>query len=502
MTSDVARRECPPSHIVSIAAILFSCCRFDGGELAYTLDIDALREGQTPTRRQMAFIVFVMSIPAILAELSTTLMQYIDASMVGSLGAHATASIGIVESTIWLLDGLAGCAAAGFTVQVAQLVGAGRDKDARDVFRQALVVMMAFGVLLALGGVAGSRQLPAWLGGDPALFEDASRYFLVCSCAIVPLAMARLGIGMLQCSGDMRTPSILNVLCCVFDVCFNAVLIHGGNELVIGPLTLPVPGAGLGVVGAALGTLCAQVLTAVLLLWFATQRSERLALRERGVWVPQPSTIRPAWTVCWPMLLERVVTSSAYVACTAIVAPLGVVAVAANSLAITAEAVCYMPGYGIETAATTIVGQAVGARRRDLARSFARLSTLLGMLVMTVSGGLMFVFAPQIMGMLTPDAAVQALGTQVLRIEAFAEPLFAASMVASGALRGAGDTLVPSVISLASMWGVRITLMAIVAPRWGLVGVWSAMAFELCVRGALFLWRLLRDHWLDKASLR
>jgi putative MATE family efflux protein len=248
-----------------------------------------------------------------------------------------------------------------------------------------------------------------------------------------------------------------------------------------------------------MGTLLAQTVTAALLLWFAMTRSERLAFRERGTWTPERKTMRPAWAVSWPMLLERIVTSSAYVACTAIVAPLGVAAVAANSLAITAEAVCYMPGFGIEVAATTIVGQAVGAKRRDLARSFARLSTVLGMLVMTVSGALMFALAPQIMAMLTPDATVRALGAQVLRIEAFAEPLFGASMVASGALRGAGDTLIPSIFCLASMWGVRIPLMALAAPRWGLIGVWCAMAFELCVRGALFLVRLLRDRWLNHA---
>ncbi len=462
-------------------------------------DIEALRNGATPTRRQMAWVVFVMSLPAILAELSTTLMQYIDASMVGSLGAHATASIGMVESTIWLLDGLTMSAAVGFTVQVAQLVGAGRDRDARNVFRQGLVVSVLFSAALAAGGVLASGSLPVWLGADPELYADASRYFRICSYSIVPVALARLGTGMLQCSGDMRTPSVLNVLCCVLDVCFNSILIRPSGVLSIGPLSMPVPGLGLGTSGAAMGTLLAQTVTAALLLWFAMTRSERLAFRERGTWTPERKTMRPAWTVSWPMLLERIVTSSAYVACTAIVAPLGVAAVAANSLAITAEAVCYMPGFGIEVAATTIVGQAVGAKRRDLARSFARLSTVLGMLVMTVSGALMFALAPQIMAMLTPDPTVRALGAQVLRIEAFAEPLFAASMVAAGALRGAGDTLIPSIFCLASMWGVRIPLMALAAPRWGLIGVWCAMAFELCVRGALFLVRLLRDRWLNHA---
>ena len=465
------------------------------------LDIDALRAGATPTRRSMARTVLALSTPAVLAELSTTLMQYIDAGMVGSLGAHATASIGIVESTVWLLDGLAMSAAVGFTVQVAQLIGAGRDRDARGVLRQSIVVVAAFGLFLAVCGRLVAPVLPGWLGADQELHADASRYFSICSLMLVPLSLGRLGTGMLQCSGDMRTPSALNILSCVLDVGFNALLIGGGADVVLGGLVLHVPGAGLGVAGAALGTLLAQVVTAGLLLWCALVRSERLSLRERGSWVPRLSTLRPAWGMCWPMFVERAVTSAAYVACTAIVAPLGVVATAANSLAITAEAICYMPGVGVEVAATTLVGQAIGADRRDVARSFARLSTVLGMLVMSASGALMFALAPQIMAMLTPDATVRALGVTILRVEAFAEPLFAASMVAAGALRGAGDTLVPSVISLASMWGVRIPLMSLAAPRWGLVGVWCAMAFELCVRGGLFLVRLLRDRWLERAAL-
>ena len=462
---------------------------------SYAFDIDALREGETPSRSRMALIVLALSAPAILAELSTTLMQYIDAAMVGSLGAHATASIGLVESTLWMLNGLAMCAGAGFTVQVAQLIGAGRDMEARNVFRQAMVTIGVLGLVFAATGIAISGSLPVWLRGDPSLHEDASRYFLICS--LIPISIARLGTGMLQYSGDMRTPSLLNVLSCALNVCLNAVLIHEGPVLAIGALELPVPGMGLGIAGAAYGTLIAQAVTAALLIWFSCTRSERLALRPGGIWMPQRSTLVPAWRITWPLFIERIVTQSAYVVITAIVAPLGVVAVAANSLAITVEAVCYMPGFGIGAAATTLVGQAVGAERKDVARSFARLSTLLGMGVMAIMGVLMYVAAPPIMAMLTPDIAVQELGVTVLRIEAFAEPLFAASLVASGAMRGAGDTLVPSIFSLVSMWGVRITLATIAAPRWGLVGVWVVMAGELCFRGVLFLVRLLRDRWLD-----
>ena len=175
----------------------------------------------------------------------------------------------------------------------------------------------------------------------------------------------------------------------------------------------------------------------------------------------------------------------------------GAYTVASDSLAVTVEGFCYMPGYGIASAATTLVGQSIGAGRKDLSRRFAYLSVALGMGIMAFTGALMFLLAPWMFSLLTPDPAIQALGSQVLRIEAFAEPLFAASIVAAGALRGAGDTLAPSIMNLVSMWGVRLTAAMLLAPRFGLPGVWAAMCGELCIRGILFLIRLVRGKWLE-----
>ena len=176
-------------------------------------------------------------------------------------------------------------------------------------------------------------------------------------------------------------------------------------------------------------------------------------------------------------------------------------AVAANSLAVTAESLCYMPGYGIGSAATTLVGQSMGARRKDLARGFARASTWLGMAIMGGIAVLLFFLAPFMFMMLTPVPEIRDLGTSVLRIVMIAEPFFGASIVAAGALRGAGDTVGPSLLNLISMWGVRITLATILAPRMGLHGVWLAMTIELTVRGILFLHRMLKEKWLEKSLI-
>jgi Na+-driven multidrug efflux pump len=120
------------------------------------------------------------------------------------------------------------------------------------------------------------------------------------------------------------------------------------------------------------------------------------------------------------------------------------------------------------------------------------------MLVMTVMGVLMWCFAPELMMVLTPVDDIIAVGSDCLRIEAFAEPMFAAAIVCNGIFVGAGDTLKPAAMSLLSMWGVRLTLAAILAGTYGLPGVWTAMAIELTFRGLIFLIRLFHGGWMRK----
>lgn len=196
------------------------------------------------------------------------------------------------------------------------------------------------------------------------------------------------------------------------------------------------------------------------------------------------------------MGLEHLVICGAQIMTTVIVAPLGVIAIAANSFSITAESLCYMPGYGIADAATTLVGQSMGAGRRRLTRSFAYITVGMGMLVMGVMGWLMYVAAPQIIGLMTPVEEIRQLGVEILRIEAYAEPMFAASIVAYGVFVGATDTLVPCLMNFFSIWAVRLSLAFLLAPRYGLKGVWIAMCVELCFRGAIFLIRLVRGRWM------
>ena len=452
--------------------------------------------GKSMTASQQIGLTVRLSIPAILAQISSIVMQYIDASMVGRLGANASGAIGLVSSTTWLFGGLCIAVTTGFTVQIAQIVGAGEEKNARNIMKQGLIIALCISALLALIAALISTPLPRWLGGEAAIQKMASQYFLVYMLGLPALQMNSIAGGMHQSSGNMRLPGILNVMCCVMDVFFNMLFIFQTRSVQINSITFTMPGLGLGVAGAALGTITAEAVTCAIMVIALLWKNRTLHLRKGEHLRFHRDTLARAVKIGAPVGLEQMVMCSAYVMSTKIVSPLGTIAIAANSFAVTAESFCYMPGYGVQAAATTLVGQCVGAGQKQLSRRMAWITMGLGVSVMTVGGVLMYIAAPAMIGVLTPNEEIRNLGAAVLRIEAFAEPFYAASIVASGALRGAGDTLVPSCMNFASMWCVRIPLAAILAPRVGLYGVWIAMCVELCFRGILFMARLKRERWM------
>lgn len=445
------------------------------------------------SRNEKFNLIIQLSIPSILAQVTTVLMFYIDAGMVGSLGAEPSAAIGLVEPATWLIFSLVSAVTMGFSVQVAHFIGANDFPKARAVMRHGYVFGLCFSLLMLLIAFLIGPRLPIWLSGGADIQHDAMVYFLIFSC-ITPFHLIEYMSGaMLKVAGDMRRPSMMAILMCVLDVIFNYFLIFPTRTISLFGIELTMPGFGAGVAGAALGSLLAFVCVALPLAYYAIFRSPILAWKqdiERFSWRWQ--YIWNALKISAPMGLQYLLMNGAQLVSTMIVAPLGNVAIAAHSFAITAESLCYMPGYGISEAATTLVGQSVGADRRDLHRSFAWMTVFLGMIVMAFMGVVMYIFAPEMIGLLSPVTAIQDLGTSVLRIEAFAEPFFAAAIVAYSVCVGAGDTLKPSMINLGSMWLIRLTLAYCLASQYGLRGVWFAMAVELSLRGMMFIFYLFK----------
>lgn len=460
-----------------------------------------LQSDATPTRKEQISIVCALAWPSIVEQILLTMVQYINTAMVGSLGSNATAAIGLMATTTWLFNGFLSAVGVGFAVQVAHHIGAGNLEDAKSVVRQAVLFNLYFGLFMGACAVGLSFILPGLLGASPEIGPTAGLYFRIVGLSIPFLLSSTLFGSIIRCTGDTKTPMLLNMLINVLDVLFNSVLIFPTRTVHLGSFSFTVWGANLGVPGAATGTALATVIVSglFLLVIFKKQSIIRISFQESFRFTK--GCLATAAHLGIPVALERSTICIAQIVITMIISHLGTVAIAANYLATTAEGLSYLPAYGIAAAATTLIGQSIGAKKKNLALQFSRISVCMGMLFMTATGFLLYFFAPQLISIFSHEPQVIALGANVLRVEAFAQPLFAASIVATGVLRGAGDSRGPFLINLVSMWGVRLVIASIIAPHVGLIGVWIAMCTELCVRGLIFLARLHTKKWLETEGI-
>ena len=438
------------------------------------------------TRRNSQKIknVIKLSIPAILTQIATIVMQYIDSAMVARIGDNASASIGLVSTSTWLFGGLLTALAVGFSVQIAQLFGAKEHREARIVLRHGLIFSMMFAITLMLIGILISSPLPKILRANQNIWNDSTLYFLVFSLSLPFMMISSLCGSSLQCSGNMVAPSILNAVMCLLDVLFNMIFIPK-----------------YGVMGASIGTALSVVVTSLIMFIICCFIDKNLRITIKDNTKYNYFIIKKAIKICMPIALEQAARSGAMIVSTGIVAPLGDVALAANSFAVTVESVCYMPGYGVQAAATTLVGQEMGAGDYKKAKSYGNISIVLGTVIMSFMAIVLYFTCPLIFKVLTPSSEVQVLAATVLRIGCFAEPLYAVSIVAAGALRGAEDTFIPSISNLLSIWIVRITLSIILVVPLGLIGVWLANTIELCVRGILLLIRQITTKYYDRNKI-
>lgn len=428
------------------------------------------------------------------------MVSYVDTAMVGSLGADATAAVGINAPVTWLLNGIMQGVGVGYSVLVAHAIGAGDLARARKVLVQSLLALAAcglgiFALLLALSG-----QIPAWLGAEADVLPDAVAYLRIYTLSIPFGASLMVLSAIIRCMGNTRLPLLMNTAANLLNICFNFLLIYPTRT--IGGVT--VWGAGMGVAGAAVATSISIAVAGSVLLGTLFFRRDGFRLSFHEDWRPDRPLIRQAMKLGLPYIAERCAINLGQLATTWIIGKIGTVAMAANHIAVTAEGLCYLPAYGICYAATTLVGQSVGAGDTEGAKKYGTLSGWCGFGLCALTGAALFAFAPQLASLFNKDAVVIAEAARALRVVAPAEPMFAAFIVLAGALRGAGDTRFPMFLCLGSMWGVRIVLAPILVFRFGvgLVGVWAAMAVDLVVRGVGCALRWHSGRWVGNSTMK
>lgn len=440
-------------------------------------------------------MIWALAWPTMLEQLMSTAVQYVDAAMVGRLGAQATAAVGATTTVSWLIGSTVSALGIGFLSFIAQAYGANDRARAARTSSQAVLAVLFSGTLFTVLPLLLSSRVPVWMHAAPEIQQVSARYFAILYIPMLARAASTIFGTALRATGDTKTPMRAGLVMNVVNVVLNYLLIYESRTIHLFGLSVWMPGAGMGVIGAAVASAVSYVVGGV---WITCALWRHPVISPRGQRLrPDWEVLRPCLKVALPSALQRFGTSFGYVAFASMINALGTVSLAAHSIANTVESAFYIPGYGMQTAAATLTGNALGARDAKHMRQLARMLVAIEVALMVVSGGLLFIFAPGMMSLFTIDAAVIALGATVLRMVAVSEPFYGVSIILEGVLQGTGDTVTPFAFNIIGMWGVRIlgTFICTRLMHLGLVAAWACMIAHNLLVFALLLTHYLRGKW-------
>lgn len=437
--------------------------------------------------RSMLFIILSLAWPTMLEQLMQTAVQYIDTAMVGALGTQATAAVGSTGTVNWLISSTISAMSVGFLSYIAKSFGAGDRAAAKRAVSQAVLVTLAAGIFFTVLTTALSGMVPVWMQVEESIQPMAAKYFLILYLPMLPRTASLIFGTVLRAAGDTKSPMKIGLLVNLINIVLNFLLIYPTRTVSVFTFTFTMYGAGLGVIGAAIASAIAFTVGGIcitIVLWrhpLVSPRGQKLA--------PDMQILEPCMRVAFPNMLQRFGTSLGYVAFAAMINSLGEVATAAHTIANTVESAFYIPGYGMQTAAATLAGNAYGAHDKERMKSLAKMFIPIEIGLMVVSGAALFVTAAPLMRLFSSSEEVIALGVTVLRMVALSEPFFGYSIIVEGFMMGVGKTKEPFIFNIIGMWLVRIagTFICTQLLGLGLVSAWACMIAHNLLLFVMFL---------------
>ena len=443
----------------------------------------------------MARLILTLAWPTMLEQLMQTAVQYIDTAMVGSLGTQATAAVGATSTVNWLIGSTISALGIGFLAYIAQACGAKDRNAASRASGQATLAVLFTGILFTALTLGLSSRIPVWMQVDPGIRDLAARYFFILYLPMLPRTATIIFGTVLRSAGDTQTPMKVGILVNLTNVVLNFLLIYPTRVITLWGICFTMPGAGMGVTGAAIASAAAFTAGGIRITWvlwkhpLVSPRGQRLK--------PDMDILKPCLKTALPNMLQRFGTSLGYVAFASMINALGDVATAAHTIANTVESAFYIPGYGMQTAAATLAGNAYGARDSQKMKDLAAMFIPIELGLMVLSGSALFLSSPMPMGIFSESAAVIGLGTAVLRMVAVSEPFYGFSIILEGMMLGVGNTQKPFLFNILGMWGVRImgTWICTQLLGYGLVAAWGCMIAHNLLIFLLYLVCYLRGSW-------
>lgn len=456
----------------------------------------------TDSRRAVFAAILALAWPTMLEQLMQTAVQYVDTAMVGSLGTQATAAVGATTTVNWMIGSTVSALGVGFLSFIARAYGAGDKKAASKASSQAVLAVLASGIFFTVLTLSLSPMVPVWMQVEPSLRDIASKYFFILYTPMLARAATIIFGTALRAAGDTKTPMRVGVLVNIANVVMNYLLIYPTREISPFGLRFTMIGAGMGVIGAGIASALSFALGG-LCITIAIWRHPMISPKGQSL-KPDWSVLRPCLRVAMPNMVQRFGTSLGYVAFAAMINSLGEISTAAHTIANTVESAFYIPGYGMQTAAATLAGNALGAGDKERMKALTAVVIKIEVVLMIISGALLFAFAPAMMGIFSSSAEVIGLGSIVLRMVAVSEPFYGVSIILEGVMLGVGNTKTPLVFNIIGMWGVRIlgTFICTGYLGMGLPSAWACMIMHNLLLFTLFLIYYKRGTWnpLNKAQ--
>lgn len=452
---------------------------------------------QTDSKWNKGMLLIILSLawPTMLEQLMQTAVQYIDTAMVGTLGTQATAAVGATTTVNWLIHSTISALSVGFLSVIARSCGAGDEETARRASGQAVFAVLAAGSFFTVVTLSLSSRVPVWMRVNLSIRELAGKYFFILYTPILLRTAMIIFSTLLRAAGDTKTPMKVGVAVNVINIVLNFLLIYPTRTVSGFFGEIKIYGAGFGVLGAAAASAAAYAAGGILItmvLWHhpvISPRGQKMT--------PDMKILRPCMRVAFPNMLQRFATSLGYVAFASMINSLGEVSTAAHTIANTVESAFYIPGYGMQTAAATLAGNAYGAGDAKRMRSLAFMFIPLEISLMIITGGALFLSAPVLVQIFSGSEEVISLGTTVLRMVALSEPFYGFSIIIEGMMQGVGKTKEPFLYNVAGMWLVRIagTFVCTQIYHGGLISAWGCMIAHNLLVFVLFSICYRRGSW-------
>lgn len=426
-------------------------------------------------RWSMLPTIIALAWPTMLEQMMQTAVQYIDTAMVGSLGTEATAAVGATSTVNWLVSSSVSALGVGFLAVISQACGAKNKTLAVKAASQAVFVTAVTGIFFTAVTLTLSPLVPVWMQVDENIREIAARYFFILYLPMLPRSASIIFGSILRAVGDSKTPMRVGIIVNVINVVGNFLLIYPVRTLSVFGIDFTMWGANFGVLGAATASALAYTVGGIIIT-VALWRHKEISPKKMSL-KPDWEVLKPCLKIALPNMFQRFGTSLGYVAFASMINALGEVATAAHTIANTVESAFYIPGYGMQAAAATLTGNALGAKDRQRMKDLAKLLVVIEVALMILSGGLLFIFAPNMMKIFATDDEVIRLGATVLQMVALSEPIYGVSIIIEGMLQGEGNTKTPFIFNIVGMWGIRIvgTFICTKMLSMGLISAWGCM---------------------------